>query len=409
MLTQGLRIAFAYEAGLNSVTGVGRYTISLHRSLLAHPDVSMVRRCANFCWLDAAETRSGAFTDRLGRALWVRRKLDGLRAAARWLPAGEALRRSARGLLSNRFFAWGSVALYHEPNFVLREANLPAVVTVHDLAHLLYPKYLPTERVRFLDRELPRSLRAARRVITPSRQVRHELISTLGVDPKIVVAVPSGVDNFFRVREQADVEPTLRRLSLEWKSYLLFVGTLEPRKNLEGLLKAQRLLPDRLARRFPLVVAGASGWSNQRIEVELAENCRQGMAIKLGFIPDATLALLYGGARGIVLPTHYEGQGFPAFEGLASGTPVLTSPNSPMEEQLGSRLLYAPPGDDEALAHGLVQLIEDDGVRRRACADADYVRTNWSWERCADRTVAVYKDALADTTSSCERAHSLMP
>jgi glycosyltransferase involved in cell wall biosynthesis len=284
--------------------------------------------------------------------------------------------------------------LYHEPTYLLLGERLPAVVTVHDLSFLHYPGTHPAGRVRILENRLPRSLTVARAVITDSLAVREEIIAHYRVHPEKVHAIPLGVSPRFRPRSPAELEPVMRRFQLTAGAYLLSVGTLEPRKNLVRTVRAYSSLPPDLRKRFPLVIVGAVGWHESSIVAELEPLERSGEARLLSYVDEDSLTLLYAGARGVIYPSLYEGFGLPIAEAMASGAPTLTSNVGCMRELAEGAALLVDPMDVAAIAQGLRRLLEDNAERVRLRAAGLERARELSWERCAERTLQVYREAL---------------
>jgi alpha-1,3-rhamnosyl/mannosyltransferase len=246
--------------------------------------------------------------------------------------------------------------------------------------------------VRVVNRRLPRSLQAARAVITDSFAVRNEILARYGVRADRVHAVPLGVAARFHPRA-APAAPN--RFGLSPGEYLLSVGTLEPRKNLVRTLQAYSRLPERLRQRFPLAVVGAAGWHESSIFAGLAPLERKGEVRVLSYVGDEELAELYCGARALLYPSLYEGFGFPIVEAMASGTPVITSSIGCMKEVAEGAALLVDPLDTDAIAAGMSRLLEDDREAARLRAEGLARAARYTWEACARQTLDVYRRALA--------------
>jgi alpha-1,3-rhamnosyl/mannosyltransferase len=312
----------------------------------------------------------------------------------RWVPfAWEASRlvQAAAFALEGRP---GRFDLYHEPAYLLLGKRLPAVVTVHDLSFVHFPETHPAGRVRVLNQRLPRSLAAARAVITDSLAVREEITAQYGVRPEKVHAIPLGVSPRFRPRSAAELQPAMQRYDLTAGGYLLCVGTLEPRKNLVRTVRAYSSLPAELRKRFPLVVVGAVGWHESSIVAELEPLARSGEARFLSYVDEDALTLLYAGARGVLYPSLYEGFGLPIAEAMASGAPTLTSNVGCMKELADGAAVLVDPTDIAGIAQGLRRLLEDDAERARLRAAGLERARHLTWQRCAERTLQVYRQAL---------------
>jgi alpha-1,3-rhamnosyl/mannosyltransferase len=377
-----LRVAVNAVALLSPFAGVAAYIRNLMSALAASGEVRP-RYFYGARWSDQLLSRvpSGVATAR---------KL--LRS---WLPLSWELSRYVQRAAFAAEVRQGKFDLYHEPNYLLLSERLPAVVTVHDLSFVHYPETHPAGRVRVVNRRLPRSLNIARAVITDSFAVREEIIRHYQVPAEKVHAVHLGVSPLFRPRESAALSPLLRRFELQQDRYLLSVGTLEPRKNLVRVLRAFAQLPATLRDRFPLVVVGAAGWRDAPIFAELGPLERNRQVRVLGYVDDQTVAALYAGARAVVYASLYEGFGLPIVEAMASGAPVLTSNIGCMKEVGENAALLVDPHDTEAVAGGMRRLLEDNAERERLRAAAIARAGDFSWDRCARETLAVYRRVLS--------------
>jgi glycosyltransferase involved in cell wall biosynthesis len=268
----------------------------------------------------------------------------------------------------------GEVDVVHATGLVPAATAAPLVVSVHDLAFVHDPEKFSRHGVRTMMRSLDVIRRRADRVICCSRHTIDDCIAA-GLDPGRLRLVPLGVDGV-EVTE-ADVE-RVRRRNLLPDRYVLFVGTLEPRKNLRRLAAAMR----RVDTAGPLVVAGAEGWGDLAIEDDVDIRF-------LGFVPDTDLAALYAGATVFAYPSEREGFGLPVAEAMAQGTPVVTSSGTSTEEVAGGAAVLVDPFDVDDIARGVLEAVdraaELGSLGRERAAEL-------SWETAADRTLAVYRE-----------------
>ena len=369
------------------LTGIGRYTLELARGLPLHPDVARVRYFSLGRWTQLPQLLQADATAP-SQAPTLRSVLAGNRAAVRvfrlLMPQLQRLRLRGQG-----------EAIYHSPNFFLPPFAGRTVTTVHDLSHHIYPEFHPPARIDYMRRMLPGSLARASHVITVSESARQDLISHFGHAPERITAIPLGANPAFRPHSAAELAPLLARLGLQAQGYSLYVGTIEPRKNLDRLLDAYEGLPAALRTRYPLVMAGSTGWRSEHTHQRMARAASAGWLHYLRYIPQADLPALYAGARVFAYPSLYEGFGLPVLEAMACGVPVLTSTSSSLPEVAGNAALLIAPEDTDALRAALLHALQDDAWRRQASAAGLARAASFSWGQCVQRTVAVYQQLRA--------------
>jgi alpha-1,3-rhamnosyl/mannosyltransferase len=283
--------------------------------------------------------------------------------------------------------------LYHEPNYVALPWDGPLVVTVHDLSFVHFPASHPAERLAHLERYLAATLARAAHVITDSETVRREAVTHFGLDPRRVTAIPLGVGPEFGPMDAQEAAPALARLGLAPKGYVLSVGTLEPRKNLAIAVRAWASLPEAVRAGRTLAIAGMKGWLHDALVTLVERLEREGIVRFLGYVPQGDLPALYAGALAMVYPSRYEGFGLPVVEAMASGVPVVAANASCLPEVAGDAALLVDPDDERGMAEALRSVLEDAALRDRLSARGRERARGFTWERCADETVAVYRAA----------------
>jgi len=266
----------------------------------------------------------------------------------------------------------------------------PLVVSIMDLAYIRYPHVHPRGRRLYLTALTQFTVRRARAVIAISNFTRDEVERLLHIPTERIHVTYPGVDGRFRPYPPDQIA-TFRRQRCLPNRYLLYVGNLEPRKNLPRLVEAYAQI-EQLD--IPLVLAGARGWGYadlfQRVEaLELA-----GQVLFPGFVPPEELPLWYNGATALVFPSIYEGFGLPPLEAMACGTPVLTSNASSLPEVVGEAGLQVPPDDVDALAAALQQLVQDTELRAELGRRGLKRARRFTWERMAQETAALYQRVL---------------
>jgi len=293
------------------------------------------------------------------------------------------------------------VQLLHAPAFVSPlVAVVPAVITVHDLSFLRFPeRFRPSNRL-YLSAMTRLSCRRARRVIAVSQATADEIVRLLGVPAGRVDVVPNGVHHTrFRPLPPSQVEAFRREKHLP-ERFVLYLGTLEPRKNLVALIEAFARL--RAVRPRPvLVMAGGKGWYYQEIFKRVEELDLVDAVHFTGYVPDDEVPLWYNAATAFVYPSLYEGFGLPLLEAMACGTPVIGSAASCIPEVVGDAGSLVAPDDVAGLADSLERLLSDADLRTELSRRGQAKASGYTWEASARATVASYRRAL-DTENARE-------
>lgn len=284
--------------------------------------------------------------------------------------------------------------LVHQLAFVAPVlARRPFVVTVYDLSFVHFPERLPPARRRYLRLLTRWSCQRARRVIAISRSTAADLTATFGLSPeRIDVAVP-GVDEAFHPLPRAEIEAFRARAGLPDR-FLLYLGTLEPRKNLPLLLRAYAALPASDRSAAPLVLAGARGWMVDAIDRALDEHDLRGSVRLPGYVPAQDLPLWYNAAEALVYPSLFEGFGLPVIEAMACGIPALVADTSSLPEAVGDMGVCLPPDDAAAWTNALAHILHDTMWRAEAGQRGRERAREFTWARTAAQTVASYRRAL---------------
>ncbi len=412
-----VRIVFNRLLAAGSKSGIGHYAAELFQALQQHaPGAEVVPFPHGWLWHAqtlGARLRPLSETRRQGDKE-TRRQEEGERGSSVSRSPGLLVSLSPKCLLNwrSRLFAslreygqrWleGSFRslcsrqhfdLYHEPNYIPLPGDVPAIATVHDLSLLLHPQWHPLDRVRHFERRFQAGLERCIHLLTDSESVRQEMLAHLGLRPDQVTAIPLGLRPGFRPLPRDEVQRGLRRLKLPDR-YLLYLGTLEPRKNVLLLLQVYCSLPAELRRRWPLLLVGGWGWHRAEIAAFLDAEARHKGVIHLGYLPDRHLPLLYNGAPALVFPSHYEGFGFPPLEMLACGGAVLASTASALVELVGKKAHLVDADDSDGWREALLRVLTDDDWQQALRHGAEETARPYTWQRCAARTLEVYQSSL---------------
>jgi len=262
-----------------------------------------------------------------------------------------------------------------------------SVVTVHDLGYLYYPEAHRLLDRLYLDLSTRYNARAATHLIADSSATKRDLIERYGTDPdKITVVYPGYDDMVFQpVRDEKALEAVKAKYGIAG-DYILFVGTLQPRKNLTRLIKAYWKLK---AGSWKLVIAGKKGWLYREIFQQVEKLGLEGKVVFTGYVPEGDLPTLLSGARLFVVPSLYEGFGLPVLEALACGTPVVCSNVSSLPEVAGDAALLVDPLDVEGLAAAMERVLGDESLRAELMERGFEQVRKFSWEKCARETLDV--------------------
>ncbi|MFW5735084.1 MAG: glycosyltransferase family 4 protein [Oceanidesulfovibrio sp.] len=306
----------------------------------------------------------------------------GLRSA-RWLVYERRLRERLRR---------GEYDIYHETSFTPSNhgGTVPQVFTLHDLSLMHYAQYHPKERVWFFKLFFERRLARADTIIVPSEFIGREVRETLKLPESKVAVIPEAPDPFFSRRSPEAIRSVREKLSLP-DEYILFVGTLEPRKNLDLLIDAMALCESKV----PLVLTGWQGWGDK----PWVEKARKSGVLprihRTGYIDEESLACLYSDALAMIYPSHYEGFGLPVLEAMACGTPVICSNAASLPEAGGDAALYVDPNDADDLAAKIDRVLTDQETRRTMAEQGLLHASRFSWSDVAVRTVDVFRQAAS--------------
>jgi glycosyltransferase involved in cell wall biosynthesis len=272
----------------------------------------------------------------------------------------------------------------------------PLVVTIHDLTFDLFPELFRRFNRLYLQQLTRQTVRRATQIIADSESTRADVLRILGVPPEKVVTIPAGVGEEMHPLDDPEPVRALRQRYELPDRMLLYLGTLEPRKNVLAVIEAYALLRQRPGFAHQLVIAGGKGWYYEEIYARVEQLGLRDAVIFPGYIPEAELPVWYNAADLFVYPSLYEGFGLPPLEAMACGTPVIVSNVSSLPEVVGEAGLTVPPHDVEALANAIQSLL-DDPARRQALREAGLARAKlYSWKSTALQTAQLYHRILGD-------------
>jgi glycosyltransferase involved in cell wall biosynthesis len=377
-----MHIGIDYTAAVRQRGGIGRYTRNLVRALA---ELDRENQYTLFVaggwgqgdglgpWPSNFRGRSVPLSDRWTTVFWQRLRLP--------IPIQ---------------FVTGPLDLFHSPDFVLPPVRrTPAILTVHDLSFMRVPQFFVPGFCRYLEQAVSRAVKRASHILADSESTRRDLVELLAVEPERTSVIYPGVESRFRPIEDVDrLERVRARYSLP-RRFVLGLGTLQPRKNFDGLIESfARLLATRgdepQIADSSLVIVGGRGWM---YEETLALPDRLGLGNRVhfpGFVDDDDLPVLYNLASVLAFPSWYEGFGLPVLEAMACRTPVVTASNSSLPETVGEAGLMVDAGDQEALTMELAHLLTDEGLQGRLKAAGQAHARRFTWQAAANLLSSVY-------------------
>lgn len=374
-----MRVGMDGKVLSRKIGGIGRYAINLIEALLALsgqecPDLELVIFTAPQTDQDILHGSRISVCERFRRI-----KSTLLRSSV-LLPAGVVL---------------DHIDVFHG----LDQAGIPlffktgkSVVTIHDVIPLVLPWAFPPRHRLVLATALARVRRQADRVIVPSTAAAEDVVRYLKMDRERIIVIPMGCEPLFQpIVNPARAVEVRQRYALP-ERYALFVGTLEPRKNIVTLLQAfSRLHAERSQDDLKLVVAGGKGWGDERFVAILEMLNIRDHIIFTGYVEDDDLPDLYRSAQMFVYPSLYEGFGLPILEAMASGIPVITSNRSSLPEVAGNAALLIDPTRPDDLAAAMSAVVSNSALHEELRCKGIARAKDFTWEAVARRTLAVYR------------------
>jgi glycosyltransferase involved in cell wall biosynthesis len=270
------------------------------------------------------------------------------------------------------------------------------VVTVRDLSLLLHPEFHEPQLVKRARRRLPLMVRAAARIIAVTEAMKQEICEHLNVQPDRVSVTPEAPRRSFHAVPAAESDTLRKQLQLE-PEFLLFVGTIEPRKNLVTLVRALDQIARQTSLRPQLAIAGGEGWLMEEFYSLIDQQGLRERIRFLGYTPDEQLRALFSACRICVYPSLYEGFGLPPLEAMACGAPVITSGIPAIAETVGDAAVLVDPLDANALAASIIELWNSEEQRRNLSELGMKRAAEFTWERTAQLTLQVYREVIGES------------
>ena len=349
-------------------TGIGNYILNLINELKNHCELSVIRHPKGYDY--SIENQIIPYTiSSAGMMVWS----------------------CAVSVQKNLF---SDLDLVHSPTLALFpiKPHEHYILTVHDIIFKKFPQYLPTGTLRHTKLFFRRNLISADKIIAVSQSTKNDIIKDYKINEKKIIVIHEAADKIYRQEKEKEIEKIKQKYSLI-TPFILYVGTIEPRKNITTILDAFASC----LKSFPnleLVIAGKKGWYYDKIFLHLHELGIQKKVKILGYVPVSDLPALYNAAHIFVYPSCYEGFGLPPLEAMQCGTPVITSNISSLPEVMGNKGIVVSPNDSVMLAKEIKKLIQDSSHRYNQIQFGIEQARKFSWKKTADMTIETYESVL---------------
>jgi glycosyltransferase involved in cell wall biosynthesis len=262
--------------------------------------------------------------------------------------------------------------------------NAKTITIIYDLSFMLFNEFSNSKNSELLLKQVPKSISKSDKIITISQNSKQEIINHYKVNPaKIEIVNPAIKHAVYRPASKQSIDRVKTKYGIKGQ-YILYTGTLEPRKNIVGILEGYSALPKNILSSYKLVLAGGKGWLDDEIEEKLTE--LKGLnIIRTGYVADEDLPALYSGATVFVYPSFYEGFGMPPLEAMACGTPVITSNNSSLPEVVGEAGIMIDAKDTKALTKSIEKVISSKKLQNEMIKKGIVQAKKFSWEKSAKK------------------------
>lgn len=372
------------------LTGIGRYTLELAKQFDAlQAGVHFVGGVNPLIWSEdrySDQREPTTFVSKIKRVVKSSSVLSSifphLRASKEWY-----LLRGYRD------------CVVHSPNFYLPASkSCKRIVTIHDLSMFLFPDCFEPGTRSMMQSVCKKTILNADAIITISHSVKKELCDLFSYPKDRVFVTHLAGDPKFHPRCQAECLSVLNKYNLAYKSYTLFVGTIEPRKNLLTLIQAYRSIPDSIRKKYPLVVIGYKGWKSEREHSLFGSASEAGWLKYLSYVTEQELPVLYSGSKLLFLPSLYEGFGLPLVEAMSSGIPVVCS-NIPVLREIGAVApCYVNSTDVNQWTSSITECLINDKINLEMSNKGLHRSQEFSWLECAKQTLQAYDKTLKIST-----------
>ncbi|OBY76953.1 hypothetical protein BBG47_24270 [Paenibacillus sp. KS1] len=378
-----MRVCLDGQPLLGNLSGIGRYTLNLYYYLAAHQDLEITlgfNRIAKNLQLN--ELPSGISENQVVNNRYPYKAIRKL------------LKPNLLYRLPFDFTHKVKYDVFHGTNFTYMPIQRgKQVVSIHDLAFMKYPQTTSKKIYNHHMKWVPYCAQNADHIITISEATKIDITQILSIHPDKITVTPLAAEKQFAPMTESAYQHIYNKYQLP-EEYILFVGTIEARKNLLTLVKAYHYLINHYEINYKLVVVGARGWKTSSLFQYVQEHQLQEHIIFTGYIDDVDLPAIYNGAKLLTMPSWYEGFGLPLIEAMRCGIPVIGSNTSSIPEVIGEQGLLCDPNQPEEWAEN-IHMVMDNASTRRTWSDYSLRRASlFTWEHTAEMTAKVYRNLL---------------
>ncbi len=359
---------------LRGRTGVAEYTLELLRAIFSQDTTNTY-----FLFYNGPENMARLFCEQSHvHLIWTRipNKILNLSLYLTGYPRLESL-------LAHKFGQRLTIDLWFSPNvnFLGLRPTTKQVITIHDISFVLFPEFFTwRQRVWHWLIDSKKQCEQAYKILTPSENTKRDIVNVYKISPEKIHVVYPGVS--YKMPTALEMSQVRKEYDLPEK-YILFLGTFEPRKNILAALKAFELALPKLPSDVHLVLAGAGGWKNRAVYNLISTSLAKDRIKVLGYVEPKDKDALYHLADVFVFPSFYEGFGFPVLEAMAQGVPVITSNRSSLSEITDGAAYLVDPNIPATLAQGMVEIINDELLRKTYAAKGKQQVEKFSWQKAA--------------------------
>lgn len=358
---------------LSPITGIGRYTYEISKEVQKYEELNV-------------KYFYGYHSKHLIEP-WQNTTYKNIKSILVKYPKLKQLARESL-MFTNRLFS-KKYDIYWQPNFIPNTTVKTGkiITSIHDFSFEIYKDFHPKERIDFFNKYFYKNVRLSDKIITGSEYTKREILERFDFNSRDIKVIYHGIrHDVFKKYDNLEVDFDLPR------KFILSVGSIEPRKNLLGLLKAYNLLDENVKKEYKLVLIGFKGWNNSEL-MEIIEANKDNI-LYLGFISDEDLAKVYNLASCFVFPSFYEGFGLPPIEAMACGTPVLCSDNSSLPEVCSDAAIYCNPNSIEDISKKITIILSDKELQNNLIKKGLERCLEFTWEKSARKHIEVFKELL---------------